>query len=184
VFERLAIPDVFLYTPRRHGDARGWFMETFSQATLEPMTGPLAWVQDNHSRSDRAGTVRGLHFQRGASAQDKLVRCVRGEILDVAVDIRPGSPTFGRHVSAVLSEENGMQIFVPKGFAHGFATRVAGTEVQYKVSAPYDPTREGGVMWNDPALGIDWGVAAEDATLSERDRLWPNLKDLPAQDRA
>ncbi len=175
LFERLAISDVFLYTPKRHGDARGWFCETWSRAALEPMTGPLDWVQDNHSRSGPRGVLRGLHMQVGANAQDKLVRCVRGSIRDVAVDVREGSPTFGRHVSAVISEKNGAQMFVPKGFAHGFVTLEPDVEVIYKVSAGYDKDGERGIAWNDPALGIDWGVDDGDVTLSARDKLWPML---------
>lgn len=174
MFERLAIPDVFLYMPRRIGDDRGWFSETFSRAALEPMTGPLDWVQDNHSRSAARGTLRGLHLQVAPFAQDKLVRCVRGEILDVAVDVRPGSPTFGRHVAATLTENNGIQIFVPKGFAHGFVTLTPDAEVVYKVSAPYNRDAERGVAWDDPALGIDWRLIGP-PVLSERDRQWPTL---------
>ncbi len=179
MFERLAIPDVFLYTPKRHGDARGFFVETFSRAALEPMTGPLDWMQDNHARSEPRGVLRGLHLQVGPHAQDKLLRCVRGAILDVAVDVRTGSPMFGRHVSAMLSADNGVQIFVPKGFAHGYLTLEPGTEVIYKVTDVYDPSCEHGVAWNDPALGIDWGVGADGVILSARDRLWPVLADAP-----
>ena len=175
MFEPLSIKDVFLYTPKRHGDARGWFAETWSRATLEPMTGPLDWVQDNHSRSQPRGVLRGLHLQMPPYAQDKLVRCVRGSIFDVAVDVRSGSPAYGRHVSAVLSAANGAQIFVPKGFAHGFVTLETGVEVIYKVSALYNKDAERGILWNDPALGIDWGIPAGELTLSERDGLWPTL---------
>ncbi len=175
MFERLAIQAVFLYTPKRHGDARGWFTEIWSQAALEPMVGPLSWVQDNHSYSAPQGTLRGLHMQVGPNAQDKLVRCVRGSILDVAVDVRTGSPTYGRHVSAVISSANGAQIFVPKGFAHGFVTLEPDVEVVYKVSAPHDKAGERGLMWNDPALAIDWGVDPSTVTLSDRDKHWPAL---------
>lgn len=177
MFERLAIPDVFVFTPRRHADARGDFAETFSRAALEPMTGKLDWVQDNHSRSTARGVLRGLHLQIAPHAQDKLVRCVRGAVRDVAVDVRRGSPTFGRHVAALLSADNGAQIFVPKGFAHGFVTLEPGTEVLYKVTDAYDPACERGLAWNDPALAIDWGVDACEITLSERDRAWPALAD-------
>lgn len=179
MFEHLTIPDVFVFTPKRHGDARGWFSETWSRAALEPKTGPLDWVQDNHSRSGPRGVLRGLHMQIGANAQDKLVRCVRGAIRDVAVDVRSGSPSFGRYVAAVLSADNGAQIFVPKGFAHGFVTLEPDAEVIYKVTAPYDKAAETGLAYDDPGLAIDWGVDAADITLSERDRLWPRLADAP-----
>lgn len=177
VFERLAIPDVFLHTPVRHGDARGWFAETFNAATLEPMIGRRDWVQDNHAASAQAGTVRGLHLQIAPHAQDKLVRCVRGAVCDVAVDVRVGAPTFGRHVSAVLSADNGVQIFVPKGFAHGYVTLTPDAEVIYKVTDFYNRDAERGVAWDDPALAIDWGVAPGAAILADRDRQWPALKD-------
>lgn len=179
MFEYLGIGDVFLFTPKRHGDERGWFCETWSQAALEPKTGPLDWVQDNHSRSGPRGVLRGLHMQIGPNAQDKLVRCVRGAIRDVAVDIRTGSPSFGRYVSAVLSADNGTQIFVPKGFAHGFVTLEPNCEVIYKVSAPYDKAAERGLAFDDPALAIDWGVDRAEITLSDRDKLWPTLADSP-----
>lgn len=175
MFERLAIPDVFLHTPARHGDARGWFAETFNAKTLEPMIGRRDWVQDNHARSEHAGTVRGLHLQVAPHAQDKLVRCVRGAVLDVAVDVRTGAPTFGRHVSAMLSADNGVQIFVPKGFAHGYVTLTPGAELIYKVTDFYNRDAERGVAWDDPALGIDWGVGPGVAILADRDRQWPAL---------
>jgi dTDP-4-dehydrorhamnose 3,5-epimerase len=177
VFERLAIPEVFLFTPSRHADARGAFVETFSKARLDPETGPLDWVQDNQSRSAKAGTLRGLHLQAPPHAQDKLVRVARGAIFDVAVDVRRGSPTYGRHVSATLSEANGAQIFVPKGFAHGFVTLEPETEVLYKVTHAYAPASERGVLWRDPALAIAWPVPARDVTLNARDDAWPLLAD-------
>ena len=179
MFERLAIPDVFLFTPQRHGDDRGFFVETFRQATFDSMTGPINWVQDNHSKSTQAGTVRGLHCQVGAFAQDKLVRCVRGAILDVAVDVRVGSPTFGAHVSATLSAENGVQIFVPKGFVHGFVTREPNTEVIYKVSNYYNAASERGVRYDDPDLKIAWDAPASGAILSAKDAALPLLRELP-----
>ena len=175
MFERLAIPEVFLFTPPRHADARGPFVETFSKALLDPETGPLDWVQDNQSRSVKAGTLRGLHLQAPPHAQDKLVRVGRGAIFDVAVDVRRGSPTFGRHVSATLSEANGVQIFVPKGFAHGFVTLEPETEVLYKVTHAYAPASERGVLWRDPALAIAWPVAARDIAINARDDGWPLL---------
>lgn len=179
MFERLAIPDVFIFTPKRYGDERGFFVETFRQSVLDPMTGPLAWVQDNHSKSVRAGTVRGLHCQIGAAAQDKLVRCVRGAILDVAVDIRTGSPTFGRYVAADLSAENGAQLFIPKGFLHGFITREPDTEVVYKCSAYYDAASERGVRYDDPDVAIAWDAPTTGVALSAKDAALPLLRDLP-----
>lgn len=177
VIERLAIPGVFLFTPRRHGDARGVFTETFSKATLDPETGSLDWVQDNQSRSTKAGTLRGLHLQAPPHAQDKLVRVVRGAIYDVAVDVRRGSSTFGRHVGAKLTAENGVQIFVPKGFAHGFVTLEPDTEVLYKVTHGYRPDSERGVLWRDPALGIAWPWPTADITVNARDDAFPALAD-------
>jgi dTDP-4-dehydrorhamnose 3,5-epimerase len=183
MFQKLAIPDVFVFTPKRFGDDRGFFVETFNRALMEPMTGALDWVQDNHSRSDPKGTLRGLHFQSPPFAQDKLVRCVRGSILDVAVDIRHGSPTFGRHVAATLTAEGGEQIFVPKGFAHGFVTLEQGCEVIYKVTNYYSAPDDRGLRWNDPALGIGWGFAEEDVTLSPKDAAQPMLADTPVHFR-
>lgn len=177
MFERLAIPEVFLFTPRRHADARGVFVETFSKATLDPETGELDWVQDNQSLSAKPGTLRGLHLQAPPHAQDKLVRVVRGAIFDVALDVRHGSPTFGRHVSATLTAANGVQIFVPKGFAHGFVTLEPETEVLYKVTHGYRPESERGVLWRDPALGIAWPVAAADIAVNARDDAFPLLAD-------
>jgi dTDP-4-dehydrorhamnose 3,5-epimerase len=174
----LVIPDVFIFTPKRFGDERGFFQETFNRALIEPMTGPLDWVQDNHSRSNAKGVVRGLHFQVPPFAQDKLVRCIRGAILDVAVDIRHGSPTFGRHVSACLTASGGEQIFVPRGFAHGFATLEEGCEVAYKVSNYYSASHDRSVRWNDPAIGIDWGIEEAEAILSPKDAAAPLLADL------
>ncbi len=180
MFTRLAIPEVFLFTPARVEDARGVFTETFNRALLEPMSGAINWVQDNSSRSHAAGTVRGLHLQIGAFAQDKLVACTRGSILDVAVDVRRGSPTFGAHVCARLSEENGTQMFVPRGFAHGFITCEPNCQVTYKVSNYYNPDAQRCIRWNDPALGIDWGEYAAAPTLSARDAQAPLLAQCPA----
>lgn len=179
MFQRLEIPDVFLFTPKRFGDERGFFVETFTRATVEPMTGPLDWVQDNQSRSNPKGVLRGLHFQIPPFAQDKLVRCLRGAILDVAVDIRHGSPTFGRHVAAKLTEAGGEQIFVPKGFAHGFLTLEEGCEIAYKVTNYYSGPHERGLIWNDPGLGIAWGIGEKDVTLSPKDVKLPRLADTP-----
>lgn len=168
---------ILLRTPR-YGDDRGWFSETWSRARFLAAGIDCDFVQDNHSRSEPAGVVRGLHFQRPPYAQAKLVRCVRGAILDVVVDLRAGSPTFGRHHAVELSAQGGDQLFVPPCFAHGFVTLQPGTEVIYKVSAPYAPAHEAGLAWDDPELQIDWPVAAADAVLTERDRCWPRLRDL------
>ncbi len=146
------IPDVLIVTPRRFGDDRGWFSETFNAAQMAAAGIDIPWVQDNHSLSAAKGTLRGLHYQRPPHAQDKLVRCSRGAILDVAVDFREGSPHFGRWVSAELSAENGRQIFVPKGFLHGFLTLSDNTEVQYKCSDVYAPDCDGAVAWDDPDM--------------------------------
>jgi dTDP-4-dehydrorhamnose 3,5-epimerase len=175
--ERLAIPDVLLIEPARFGDSRGFFSEVWSRRTLAQHGLEAEFVQDNHSLSREAGVVRGLHFQTPPAAQGKLVRVVRGAILDVAVDIREGSPTFGRHVAAVLSAENWRQLWVPRGFAHGFATLEPDTEVIYKVDAYYDRAADAGILWNDPALGIEWPVT--EAVLSDKDRAAPRLADIP-----
>ncbi|WP_447908733.1 dTDP-4-dehydrorhamnose 3,5-epimerase [Brevundimonas bullata] len=170
--------DVILVRTSRHGDDRGWFSETWSRARFSAAGIECDFVQDNHSRSEAAGVVRGLHFQRPPYAQAKLVRCVRGAILDVVVDLRAGSPTFGMHHALELSAESGDQLFVPPYFAHGFVTLQPGTEVIYKVSAPYAPSHEAGLAWDDPDLNIGWPVAADEAVLTDRDLRWPRLRDL------
>jgi dTDP-4-dehydrorhamnose 3,5-epimerase len=174
----LAIPDLKLITPRRFADPRGFFAETFNRRRFAEAGLVADFVQDNHSLSRPAGTVRGLHFQRGPHAQAKLVRVLRGAVFDVALDIRPGSPTYGRHVALELSAETGAMLFIPEGFAHGFCTLKADTEVFYKVSRDYAPQHEGGILWNDPALGIAWPVEPAEAVLSDRDRKWPRLSEL------
>jgi len=172
------IPAIKLLTPKKHGDHRGFFSETFNRNTFRELTGVDAdFVQDNQSLSVEKGVVRGLHYQLPPTAQAKLVRVTRGAILDVAVDIRRGSPTFGKHVAAVISAENWRQIFVPVGFAHGFVTLEANTEVLYKVTAYYSPKDERGIRWNDPKLAIDWGISEAAAVLSEKDRKYPTLAD-------
>ena len=176
--EALAIPDVKLIRPKRFGDARGFFSEVYSRASLAAVGITTEFVQDNHSRSATIGTIRGLHFQTAPFGQDKLVRVTKGRILDVAVDLRRGSPTYGRHVSAELSAENWTQILVPIGFAHGFCTLEPDTEVLYKVSNVYAPANDGGVIWNDPDLGIEWPVNAAVAVLSDKDAKLPRLRDL------
>ncbi len=172
------IPGVLILTPKKFGDHRGFFSEVYSRDALAKHGIDLAFVQDNHSMSASRGVLRGLHFQRPPFAQDKLVRVTRGSILDVAVDVRRGSPTYGKHVSVVLSAENWKQILVPIGFAHGFVTLEPGTEVMYKVTAPYAPECDAGVLWSDAALAIDWGIEPAAAILSEKDAKLPRFADL------
>jgi dTDP-4-dehydrorhamnose 3,5-epimerase len=175
----LAIPGVMLIEPTAFWDERGFFSETFNERVLAAGGLQLRFVQDNHSLSVRPGVVRGLHFQIPPHAQDKLVRVTRGAIFDVAVDLRVGSPTYGRHVSATISADNWLQILVPKGFAHGFCTLEPNTEVLYKVTDYYTPDTERGVRWDDPALGIEWPVSTSEAILSPKDATLPPLSSLP-----
>ncbi|TYC66933.1 dTDP-4-dehydrorhamnose 3,5-epimerase [Stappia sp. BW2] len=176
----LDIPEVKIICPKRHGDSRGFFSETYNKALLSDAGIDIDFVQDNHAYSAEKGTVRGLHFQMPPFAQDKLVRVVRGAILDVALDLRLGSPTYGQHVSSVISAENGKQILVPSGFAHGLATLEPHTEVLYKVSQYYAPEHDRGILWNDPDLAIDWGLAEADAILSAKDRGLPRFGEIGA----
>ena len=171
------IPDVKILLPKQFKDHRGFFSEVYSTKLLEDAGIAMPFVQDNHSLSVEKGVLRGLHYQVGPMAQDKLIRVVRGSILDIAVDVRRGSATFGKHATAVVSADNWRQIFVPVGFAHGFVTLEPNTEVLYKVSAFYSPQHERGIRWNDPALGIDWGIREEQAILSARDTQHPLLRD-------
>lgn len=173
----LDIPDVKLIVPPKFGDERGFFSETYNQQRFLDHGIDMTFVQDNHSLSADVGVLRGLHFQKPPFAQDKLVRVLKGRILDVAVDLRRNSPTFGQHVSAELSAENWTQILVPIGFAHGFVTLEPNTEVTYKVSAPYAPDHEDGIMWNDPDLGIDWPIDENQVQLSAKDKVLPGFKD-------
>ena len=166
---------VRLIRTRRFSDDRGWFCETFNAAKLAEQGITVDFVQDNHSMSVPAGTIRGIHFQLPPHAQAKLVRCPRGRIVDVVVDLRRGSPTYGRHVAAELSGENGLQIFVPIGFGHGFITLEPNSEVIYKVSDFYAPDHERGIRWNDPDIAIDWPLAGEPPTLSGKDQSLPGL---------
>ena len=177
--EPLPISDILLLEPERHRDERGFFSETYNKRALAERGIELDVVQDNHSLSVEKGTVRGLHFQCPPFAQAKLVRVVRGAILDVAVDIRTGSPTYGRHVHTALSADNWRQVYVPVGFAHGFCTLAPDTEVIYKVANYYSPDQDRGLLWCDPALAIDWPVAEADAVVSDKDRKHPSLADLP-----
>lgn len=173
------LPEILLVRPARHGDARGWFSETFNEAAFRAAGIPAEFVQDNHSRSAEAGTLRGLHYQAPPKAQAKLVRCVRGRLMDVVVDIRAGSPRFGRHTAFELSEADPLQVFVPEGFAHGFCTLEPGTEVIYKVTDYYAPAQDFGIAFDDPALGIHWPFPVSGLTLSERDRKHPPLAEAP-----
>jgi dTDP-4-dehydrorhamnose 3,5-epimerase len=173
------VPDVALITPRRLEDPRGFFAETWSERAFRARVADVGFVQDNHSKSVRAGTIRGLHFQTPPQAQGKLVRVVRGAILDIAVDIRTGSPARGRSVAVELSATSGGQLWVPAGFLHGFCTLEDDTEVVYKVTAYYSADHDAGVLWDDPDLGLRWPVGAEAAILSDKDRRLPRLRDLP-----
>jgi len=172
------IPDVKVLSPERFGDDRGFFSETYHRRALAEAGLELDFVQDNDSLSAEPGTIRGLHFQIPPFAQHKLIRVVRGAILDVAVDLRRGSPTRGRHVAVEVSAENWNQVLVPAGFAHGFCTLEPNTHIVYKVTSHYSPQHDKGLLWNDPALGIQWPVSAGDVVLSERDTKWPRLADL------
>ena len=173
-----AIPDVVIVEPQVFGDARGYFLESWRQQDFDAAVRPVHFVQDNESKS-RYGVLRGLHFQKGFHSQSKLVRVISGRVLDVAVDIRVGSPTFGKHVACELSGENHRQLFIPKGFAHGFAVLSPEAVFQYKCDQPYAPEQEGAIAWNDPSLGIDWGLPEADVLLSEKDKRHPLLADAP-----
>jgi dTDP-4-dehydrorhamnose 3,5-epimerase len=173
----LAIPDVKVIIPKKFGDHRGFFVETYSRQKLAPHGIDFEFVQDNHSMSAAVGTVRALHYQVPPFAQGKLIRVLRGSILDVAVDIRRSSPTFGRFASEVLSAENGKMMWVPIGFAHGFETLEPNTEVAYKVTSYYAPTHERGIRWNDPKIAIPWKTSEAGATLSAKDKIAPTLEE-------
>jgi dTDP-4-dehydrorhamnose 3,5-epimerase len=172
------LPGVLILTPRRFGDARGWFSEVWNAGTLAAKGITTAFVQDNHSHSRDAGTVRGLHFQAPPHAQVKLVRCGRGRVFDVAVDIRRGSPTFGKWTGAELSAENGCQLYIPAGFLHGFATLEPDCELLYKCSDVYAPECDGAVRFDDPDLAIDWGIDPAKAVLSDKDRAAPLFRNF------
>ena len=170
------IPGVVIVEPRVFSDARGYFFESFSQREFDEKVRPIRFVQDNESKS-AYGVVRGLHFQKGEFAQSKLVRVVKGAVLDVVVDIRKGSPTFGKHVAVELSEDNHRQLFVPRGFAHGFSVLSEEVIFQYKCDNYYAPQSEGAIAWDDPDLGIDWRIPAGKVLLSAKDSAHPRLKD-------
>ncbi len=173
-FKRLEIPDVVLIKPRVFEDERGFFMETYKKSDFEKAGIKGDFVQDNHSKS-KYGVLRGLHFQREPYAQAKIVRAVRGVIYDVAVDLRRNSPTFGRYVGVILSEHNKYQLYIPRGFAHGFVVLSDVAEVVYKVDNVYAPDYEAGIVWNDPEIGIDWPV--DEPIVSEKDGKWPTLRE-------
>jgi len=172
----LKIPSIII--PKRYVDSRGWFSETFHQQRLHETGITGRFVQDNQSSSTRAGTLRGLHFQRPPAAQAKLVSVLRGRILDVAVDVRLGSPTYGKHVAIEISAESGRQLYIPVGFAHAFLTLEDDVEVMYKVTDYYAPTHDGGIRWNDPEIAIEWPRKSADMIISDKDRRLPLLKDF------
>ena len=173
---KTAIEDVVIIESDVFGDARGYFFESYSQKRFDEQVRPVKFVQDNESKS-RYGVLRGLHFQKGKDAQSKLVRVVKGRVLDVAVDIRRGSPTFGKYVAVELTEENHRQLFIPRGFAHGFSVLSEEAVFQYKCDNLYAPQSEGAIAWNDPEIGIDWGLKAEDVLLSAKDATHPLLSE-------
>lgn len=168
-----------LLNPRRHGDERGWFMETYNAGALAAMGVEAAFVQDNLSLSRAPGTLRGIHFQTPPHGQDKLIRCARGRILDVAVDLRRGSPTYGKWVGAELSADNDRQLFIPIGFGHAFVTLEPNCEVAYKCTALYAPASDGGIRWDDPAIGVDWRIPiGAEPVLSDKDQMQPTLAEF------
>lgn len=173
-----AIDGVVIIEPRLFPDERGYFFESYEKQEFDAKVRPVDFIQDNESRSCY-GVLRGLHFQKGEHAQSKLVRCVVGRVLDVAVDIRKGSPTFGQHVAVELTQDNHRQFFIPRGFAHGFSVLSDVAVFQYKCDNYYCPESEGAIAWDDPALGIDWRIPADKAILSPKDARHPLLKDSP-----
>ena len=177
--EPTRIDDIKIIGPDKFGDHRGFFSETFNSEKFKLSGLDLSFCQDNHSLSEKAGTLRGMHFQINPYAQGKLLRVIRGAIYDVAVDIRAGSPTFGEWVGYEISAKLWNQIFIPVGFAHGFCTLEDNTEVMYKVTAPYSPENERGLAWNDDELAIDWPIDNDAPILSEKDTSYPELRNLP-----
>lgn len=175
-FKETAIEGVYIIEPRVFNDTRGYFFEAWKKEEFEKNIGPIEFVQDNESKSSY-GVLRGLHYQKGAASQSKLVRVIKGKVLDVAVDIRKSSPTFGQHVMVELSDENKRQFFIPRGFAHGFLVLSDEAVFTYKVDNPYAPQAEAGICWNDPAIGIDWPIDPKDVLTSEKDMKQPLLKD-------
>lgn len=175
-FIEQSIPGVWVVEPKVFSDDRGYFMEAFKQSEFERHVGRVDFIQDNESKSSY-GVLRGLHYQKGEFAQAKLVRVIKGEVLDVAIDIRKDSPTFGKHVAVKLSEENKRQLFIPRGFAHGFVVLSPEAIFTYKVDNVYAPQAEAGIIYNDPQIGIEWGVPEADILLSAKDKVSPMLKD-------
>lgn len=179
-----SIPDVLIFEPKVFGDSRGYFFESFRQDVFERAVGKVHLVQDNQSKS-AYGVLRGLHFQKPPYTQSKLVRCIEGEVLDIAVDIRTGSPSYGKHVAVRLTSDNQRQLWVPQGFAHGFVVLSETATFAYRCDNYYAPEYEGGIIWDDPSIGIDWGLPDESVQLSEKDRLLPfleNIKDFSYDD--
>ncbi|MBX4956322.1 dTDP-4-dehydrorhamnose 3,5-epimerase [Rhizobium lentis] len=178
--ETVAIEGIVAITPPRFGDHRGYFSEVFKDAWFRENVANVTFVQDNESLSAQAGTVRGLHFQIPPFAQGKLVRCLAGRIMDVVVDIRVGSPSFGKWLSQELSPETGKQLWIPPGFAHGFATIEPNSVISYKVTAPYSLQHDRGIAWNDPLIGIRWPFDERDIVSSDKDKTLPRLAELPS----
>jgi dTDP-4-dehydrorhamnose 3,5-epimerase len=176
--QRLPIDGPVLFTPKRWGDERGFFAEVYRQDVFEREVGTRTFVQDNHSTSSEKGTLRGMHFQKNPMAQGKLVRVTSGAVLDVIVDIRASSPTYGQHLAVELTEENGQVLWVPEGFLHGFCTLTDHVSFLYKVTAFYSAAHDGAVRWNDPDLDLRWPFPVEALTLSPKDRAAPLLRDL------
>jgi dTDP-4-dehydrorhamnose 3,5-epimerase len=176
----LQIPGPVVIVPRKFGDARGFLSETYSEAAFAAKVAPVRFVQENHSYSEHAGTIRGIHFQAPPYAQGKLVRVVRGAVFDVAVDLRKASPNFGRHAAVELSASGWDQLWLPEGFGHGFYTLEPHTEVIYKITSPYNPDSERGIAWDDPDLAIAWPLGQRQPVLSDRDRTHPRLAEAPA----
>jgi dTDP-4-dehydrorhamnose 3,5-epimerase len=174
IFTETPISGLFVIEPKVYSDDRGYFLESFNQKEFNEIIGAINFVQDNESKSSY-GVLRGLHFQKPPFAQAKLIRCIEGEVLDVAVDIRSNSPTFGKHFSASLTGKNKKQMFVPRGFAHGFAVLSQHAIIAYKVDNYYAPNSDSGIIWNDPALGIDWGISNKEVLLSPKDSLLKTL---------
>ncbi|ADU13916.1 dTDP-4-dehydrorhamnose 3,5-epimerase [Asticcacaulis excentricus] len=172
------IEGLALLTPKKFGDNRGYFMEAFKAAWFRESVADVTFVQDNQSLSGQVGTIRGLHYQKLPCGQGKLVRCLRGAIFDVAVDIRPESSTFGQWVGETLTPDNALQLWIPEGFAHGFCTLEPDTEVFYKVTSPYSPTHDAGLAFDDPEIGIEWPIDLAAAVLSDKDKVQPKLSSL------
>jgi len=169
---------IYRIVPKRHVDRRGWFEEVYNAARFRQFGLDRPWCQDNQSFSHKAGTLRGLHFQEPPGAQAKLIRCLRGAIYDVVVDVRNNSPTFGKWLSTKLTAEDGIQLFIPPGYAHGFMSLEDNSEVIYKVDAFYSPELDSGILWNDPMIGINWIIPGSAPIVSDKDALLPSLQDF------